>query len=707
MRRNVCLRETPSGGIGLLFWSAFVAALAFALSTPCEAQSAGSFVGTVVDKTGAVVPKALVELTSQDTGRKLITTTDHVGRFVFDRLPFGKYLLHVASSGFASKTTPITIEPAPTSGIKVTLGTGESLVGNQVPFAEPVWNVWAERYSSKRSYQPVELEPNREYSLVIDLAAFGYSEFETKAVYSQTTSPALANWFRQNADVDSVDVDILLLPDRRFFTASDSSDAVKSLHIEMAKIRESRGKAFRLEESPFKVLRGRSGSAPFDFGSTAFRIKTTSEVGPGSIAASIWINGKPIDEISLSLCIGRSEARPCVAAESTNTLKGVDLSGAGKLPDAALQLIARQSDVVGVYRCNSCGWRKDAYRAWQIPESQSWLADRMKEVLSLVSQPIDPNSTTTVADVYESAGKNLSNIIFHSSDADVEVVKKSLAGLIAKARSAQFQERPPTIFTRVLQARPDLLLISLSLMQVQLSDKSLEFMGTYANVQSPLEFQNYGKPTSCLSQWVLFVPPEKNPIPPSLAQVSNARDQFKDWIAAFRQTCKDCVNEDEKQFESWLEDSTSSPSVGIVILSHHSANSLFFYDGGSPAILSTSVSRNFSFPSIAILDACGTSQPGASEFIREFNQHGVSSVIATSTEVDPVMAGKFLALFMDQLRTHASDVTYTVSDARFDAVHLLAAQNDTDGKSYGARALVYLLAGNGALRACVPGASDH
>jgi hypothetical protein len=57
---------------------------------------------------------------------------------------------------------------------------------------------------------------------------------------------------------------------------------------------------------------------------------------------------------------------------------------------------------------------------------------------------------------------------------------------------------------------------------------------------------------------------------------------------------------------------------------------------------------------------------------------------------------------MDLLQTHSKDASYTLSKARFDAVKALSKTKDRNGAMYGPRALAFILAGNGAVRACVP-----
>ncbi|HTS34027.1 MAG TPA: TonB-dependent receptor [Candidatus Solibacter sp.] len=64
--------------------------------------NSGSVNGTVVDVTGAVVPKARVEIRNPVSGFDRIITTDSAGRFEFTNIPFNPYYLTVAAAGFMS-----------------------------------------------------------------------------------------------------------------------------------------------------------------------------------------------------------------------------------------------------------------------------------------------------------------------------------------------------------------------------------------------------------------------------------------------------------------------------------------------------------------------------------------------------------------------------------------------------------------------------
>jgi hypothetical protein len=140
-----------------------------------------------------------------------------------------------------------------------------------------------------------------------------------------------------------------------------------------------------------------------------------------------------------------------------------------------------------------------------------------------------------------------------------------------------------------------------------------------------------------------------------------------------------------------------------LILSHHENNSLYF-DQDRSAIFATNVKRHFAIPSLAIIDACGTANPGAFEFIREFNLHGMNAAIASSVDVNGRMGGVFLRLLTDALARNRADESYSLDRAVFDAIKALWDEPDEleASQKYGPRALVFGLVGNGKLRVCVP-----
>ena len=80
------------------------------LSTAAQTSN-GTIVGTVTDKTGAVVPKAKVKGTSNDTGLMRETETDSAGSYRLENLPPGRYTVTVQADGFSQyQTTKVDVK---------------------------------------------------------------------------------------------------------------------------------------------------------------------------------------------------------------------------------------------------------------------------------------------------------------------------------------------------------------------------------------------------------------------------------------------------------------------------------------------------------------------------------------------------------------------------------------------------------------------
>ena len=115
--------------------SALVLAAVFVLfvSTPLMAQSstAGRVSGMVTDPTGALVPKAEMQLLNVSTNAALTTTSDNSGGFIFPVVPPGIYRLTVKMAGF--RTASITdlqvdVEKSLAIPVKLEVGGGTEVV---------------------------------------------------------------------------------------------------------------------------------------------------------------------------------------------------------------------------------------------------------------------------------------------------------------------------------------------------------------------------------------------------------------------------------------------------------------------------------------------------------------------------------------------------------------------------------------------------
>jgi len=78
-------------------------------------------------------------------------------------------------------------------------------------------------------------------------------------------------------------------------------------------------------------------------------------------------------------------------------------------------------------------------------------------------------------------------------------------------------------------------------------------------------------------------------------------------------------------------------------------------------------------------------------------------VIATSTEVDPIMAGDFLDTLATVLKENEKNEKFNISAAHFKTLQLMRSKIPPDGNNkYGPRVLEYTLVGNGNVRLCPP-----
>src|SRR6266851_2214434 len=93
----------------------------FMCASPGWAQNSASISGTVMDPTGAVVPKATVEIRNPISGYDRSTTTDNSGNFSFANVPFNPYHLTVALSGFATSAQDVDVRSSVPLSLKISL----------------------------------------------------------------------------------------------------------------------------------------------------------------------------------------------------------------------------------------------------------------------------------------------------------------------------------------------------------------------------------------------------------------------------------------------------------------------------------------------------------------------------------------------------------------------------------------------------------
>jgi Carboxypeptidase regulatory-like domain len=112
-----------------LYPAVFLLCAAFLLTPAAFAQSSttGKVVGTVTDATGAVVPKAEVQLGNIDTNAVATTNSNDAGEYVFPSVVPGPYRITVKMAGFRTASiSGVAVEVDKTSSVAVKLEVGGS-----------------------------------------------------------------------------------------------------------------------------------------------------------------------------------------------------------------------------------------------------------------------------------------------------------------------------------------------------------------------------------------------------------------------------------------------------------------------------------------------------------------------------------------------------------------------------------------------------
>ena len=120
-RRSVRQRVAAWTGLLVALWAIF------GLASTAAAQSAtsGRVVGSVADPSGAVVPRAEVQLVNIETNASSTQQTNEVGQYVFASVPPGSYKITVRMAGFRTAAVPnLTVQVNRSYNLPVTLEVG-------------------------------------------------------------------------------------------------------------------------------------------------------------------------------------------------------------------------------------------------------------------------------------------------------------------------------------------------------------------------------------------------------------------------------------------------------------------------------------------------------------------------------------------------------------------------------------------------------
>jgi len=149
--------------------SLFVLLSLWSSSLPAQ-ERFGSFLGTVTDASGAVVPNAAVTLTNKESAREYKTTTDNSGSYIFRQIEPGRYRLLFEQTGFTKAEVAdalIVVGQQIKVDMQLTVGTTQTavMVSESAPLIDTIGvtrsnNINAEEFNNlpkSRSFQSLAL----------------------------------------------------------------------------------------------------------------------------------------------------------------------------------------------------------------------------------------------------------------------------------------------------------------------------------------------------------------------------------------------------------------------------------------------------------------------------------------------------------------------------------------------------------------------
>jgi hypothetical protein len=136
--------------------------LGLAVASEVSAQIiSGDLVGTVFDKTGAVVPSAAVEAVNTETGVKHTTKANGGGEYRFNNLPVGTYNVSASSTNFATTTiNGFTVELNKTSTLQITLEIKGAVTTLEVSGVAPALDTTTAQLSSTFEERQIAVLPS-------------------------------------------------------------------------------------------------------------------------------------------------------------------------------------------------------------------------------------------------------------------------------------------------------------------------------------------------------------------------------------------------------------------------------------------------------------------------------------------------------------------------------------------------------------------
>ncbi len=530
------------------------------------------------------------------------------------------------------------------------------------------------------------VKPNSPYVLNVHLALHRYQTEQGAITYREvheTLRQDLMKWVDETTATQQPITAVLLIDPARFKGPALSE---QTFVVDLAKLRQARLHGIPRLQGPLAQLAALSA-----LGQVRFDIETNAREGLATVSVSFWVRGRPLDELTIPLCVTSGAVPPECSDPHTISagLGGVDsLRVATQTvyePDLSMVVLDRPEGAVGVMRGAEAG---HSFLKWPIQRSATELS---KFLATTLSKPI---ARATSEDDLRRIGTDVTNTLFPNVSPEALQARQRLEEVAERA----YKDIPGrySVFVRIVRNGPEPLIFPLGLVYLKGN-----FIGRYLRVESPLNVQTYADPRKCVARWVTLAPGAAvaGAPPPADKALDEAVVRAKAGLEMLSRTRGYRGIQTLPEFGDWLRDETPETSLSLLTLSHHGDNLLSFVaDDERNAVTSGAVAKHFSEPSVAILAGCSTAGAGASRFVAELSLRGVNAVIVSTSSVPAMLAGDLVTCLAGDATTHGPEPLW---DLYFHAQECAAEKRPSPtSAAWGAETLRFALIGDGGVRLC-------
>jgi hypothetical protein len=559
------------------------------------------------------------------------------------------------------------------------------------------WRTWMANGANTGRPAAV-LAPTSNYTFHVELARVAGEE---RGVATARLSSALrAALAKSVAAGKPLNLTTVLITDPDALDVAQGETISRPLIIDVDALREP----VALNNSWFSV----SKAAVASLGNVEYRVRTKSRAGWTSAAVLLIKDNRALDQIIAQFCVSKcgDSSPPAGTVPGPATLAA--LLEDSQESDGSLFLTELEPNRLHGVLVLAQPQNGQHVWTWSVARSGQSFYEYLRSTIVAQFRDLDTRAQLLVK------GQALADFIFPALS-DAEAAQRAFETFVSVRRPSLPDRRKglARLFVK-FDFRPvdqSLVILPMGLLVVKTAQGD-DFLGRHVAIEQPLSRASYRQTSVCPSRWVALVP-------------NGGAETLRLAEAALRKTGSDWVGtsglevyNDLGLFRNWLRTGGIQPSSTLLVLSHHDRNQLFFFP--EDAVVSPNIRSHYEAPSIVILSGCGTGQPGAVDFVEQFNQHGFDGAIVSSFDVHPAVAGAYAGCF----RQH-SEVPGTGSDLAY--VHYEAINNcswptkdpplltepgttgveELTSELYALNALKFTLVGNSNLRICpVPNAQE-